>query len=186
MASGFTISFTVLALFSAVSPQQLPQPSEEHKVLAQDVGDWSITGRILMPTGFQEFKGEEKVVAIGKFWTVSHYSSDAMGGLKGSATIGFDSKTKKFEGKWVDSFMPFPTRMKGTYDPKTKKMTYETTGVGMDGKPMPGRIIVHYKSKNSHTFTMMHRDPTGQSDKMVTTMESTYTRKKSQARATKN
>ena len=48
--------------------------------------------RIHLPTG------EEKVVAIGKFWTVSHYSSDIFGGLKGSSTLGYDPKTKKFVG----------------------------------------------------------------------------------------
>ena len=49
----------------------------------------------------------------------------------------------------------------------------------MDGKPMPGQIIIHYKNENSHTFTMMHKDPTGQTDKLVKSMEMIYTRKKS-------
>ena len=55
-------------------------------------------------------------------------------------------------------------------------MTFATTSVGIDGKPVPGKIVIHYKDENSHAFTMMHQDPTGQSDKMVTTMEMTYTR----------
>ena len=143
----------------------------------KDVGAWTIKGKMLMPQGFQEFKGEEEVVAIGKFWTVSHYSSDIFGGLKGSATMGFDPRSKKFIGTWVDSFQPAVTHMKGTYDKKTETMTFATTGVGMDGKPMPGKIVIQYKDENSHTFTMMHKDPTGQSDKMVKTMEMTYTRK---------
>ncbi len=175
-------SSAVLGLTSNAASQEMPRPSEEHKVVMQDVGEWVITGKMLTPTGFQDFKGEEKVVAIGKFWTVSHYSSNAMGGLKGSATIGFDPKTKKFVGTWVDSFMPTPTRMKGTYDRKTKTMTYETVGTGMDGKPMPGRIIVHYKDAYNHTFTMLHKDPTGQSDKLVTSMEMSYSRKKKTAK----
>lgn len=172
----FAVSFAIVGLTSTAMAQQMPTPSEEHKLVMQDVGDWTIKGKMLMPTGFQNFKGEEKVVSIGKFWTVSHYSSDAMGGLKGSATMGFDPKTKKFVGTWVDSFMPAVTRMKGTYDKKTKTMTYETVGTGMDGKPMPGRIIIKHKDENSHTFTMMHKDPTGQTDDLVKTMEMTYTR----------
>jgi hypothetical protein len=56
-------------------------------------------------------------------------------------------------------------------------MTLTTTGIGMDGKPMTGKIIIQYKDENSHTFTMMHKDPTGETDKMVKTMEMAYTRK---------
>ncbi len=164
---------------SNLTAQEMPTPSEEHKLVMQDVGDWTIKGKMMMPEGMQEFKGEEKVVGIGQFWTVSHYSSDMFGGLKGSATMGYDPIAKKFVGTWVDSFQPAVTRMKGTYDKKTRTMTYETSGIGMDGKPMPGKIIIQHKDDNTHTFTMMHQDPTGQTDKMVKTMEMTYTRKTS-------
>ena len=171
-------SCVVVGLASSGSSQEMPKPSEEHKILMQDVGEWTIKGKMLTPTGFQEFQGEEKVIAIGQFWTVSNYSSNAMGGLKGSSTIGFDPKAKRFVGTWVDSFMPSPTRMKGSYDQKTKTMTYETVGMGMDGKPMPGRIIVNYKTADTHIFTMMHQDPTGQTDELVKSIEMIYTRKK--------
>ena len=159
--------------------QQMPAPSAEHEVLMKDVGEWTIEGKMITPNGFQKFKGKEKVIAIGKFWTVSEYSSDAMDGLKGSTTIGFDPATKKYVGKWVDSFQPSATQLKGTFDKKSQTMTYQTMGVGMDGKPMPGKIIIKYDNMNSHTFTMMHKDPTGQSDKLVVTMEMSYKRKAS-------
>lgn len=167
----------VICVVPKLAAQEMPTPSEEHKIVMMDVGEWTIEGKMSMPQGFQEFKGEEKVIAIGEFWTVSHYSADIFGGLKGSATIGFDPRTKQFVGTWVDSFQPAATHMKGTYDEKTKTMTYATTGIGMDGKPMPGKIVIQRKDENSHTFTMMHKDPTGQSDEMVKTMEMTYTRK---------
>ena len=167
----------MVCLTNELAAQQMPSPSAEHKILMKDVGEWTIEGKMLTPEGFQAFKGEEKVVTVGGFWTVSHYSSDIFGGLKGSCTIGYDPKTKKFVGTWVDSFQPTATRMIGTYDEKAKTMTYDTTGMGMDGKPMPGKIIVHYKSDNAHSFTMMHKDPTGQTDEMVKTMEMTYKRK---------
>ncbi|MBX2813378.1 MAG: DUF1579 domain-containing protein [Myxococcales bacterium] len=172
-----TITLSVMCLLPATAAaQDFPTPSEEHKIIMQDVGEWSFQGSMQTPEGKKEFKGEEKVVAIGEFWTVSHYSS---GGLKGSATIGFDPKTEQFVGTWVDSFQPTATRMRGTFDKKSKKMTYKTIGVGMDGKPMPGKIVVHYKDKDTHHFTVMLKDPTGQTDKLVTTMEMVYTRKTS-------
>ena len=178
--AGLVLSL-VLGLVAGATAQQMPTPSAEHKIVMKDVGDWTIKGKMLMPEGFQEFEAEEKVVAVGGFWTVSHYTSDIFGGLKGSTTLGYDPATGKFVGTWVDSFQPSATHMTGTYDEKTSTMTYDTVGVGMDGKPMPGKIIVQYTDENSHTFTMMHKDPTGQTDKMVQTMEMTYTRKGSKA-----
>ena len=177
----FALSLLLCCLAVSNVNAQFPSPSEEHKIVMRDVGEWEITGSMLMEQGNQTFKGEEKVTAVGGFWTVSHYSSDFMGGLKGSSTMGYDPQTKKFVGTWVDSFMPAPTHMKGSYDEKTKTMTYETVGTGMDGKPMPGKIVIKYIDDNSHTFTMMHKDPTGQTDKLVKTMEMKYTRKGSGA-----
>lgn len=173
------LSLVISVCWTDSADAQFPTPGEDHKLLMREVGDWTFTGKMMAPQGTMEFKGEEKVVAVGGFWTVSHYSSDFMGGMKGSATIGFDPKTKKYVGTWVDSLMPSPTQMKGTYDKEAKTMTYDTVGVGMDGKPMPGKIMIHYKDDNSHTFTMMHKDPTGQSDEMVKTMEMNYFRKNS-------
>lgn len=167
----------VFGFHSHVTAQQSPSPSEEHRIVMQDAGKWTIQGKMLLPEGFQEFKGEETVVAIGEFWTVSHYSSDVFGGLKGSSTFGFDPIAKQFVGTWVDSFQPTTTHMKGSYDKEAKTMTYATAGIGMDGKPMPGKIIIQYRSVDSRIFTMMHKDPTGKTNKMVTTMEMTYTRK---------
>ena len=180
MSKYFAVSFlfAIVLVFSASAiAQEMPTPTKEHELLMNDVGEWTIKGKMLMPNGFQEFKGKEKVVAIGKFWTVSHYSSDIFGGMTGSCTLGFDPKSKQYKGTWVDSFLPAPTKMSGTYNSEKKTMTFETMGVGMDGKPLPGKIVVVYKDKNSHTFTMKQKDPTGQTDKMVTTMEMVYTRK---------
>lgn len=173
----FSGLIALAGLSSNLFAQEMPSPTKEHKVLMQDVGEWEIEGKMLMPTGFEKFKAEEKVTAIGGFWTVSHYSADVLGGLKGSSTLGYDPETKMYVGTWVDSFQPSPTKMKGKYDAKTKTMTFETMGVGMDGKPMPGKIIIKYNDDNSHTFTMMQQDPTGQTKEMVATMEMAYTRK---------
>lgn len=161
---------------------QFPAPSEEHKIVMKDVGEWAITGKMMMPQGMIDFKGEETVTAIGKFWTVTHYKSNIFGGMTGSATLGYDPATKKYIGTWVDSFQPAATQMSGSFDEKTQTMTFDTKGIGMDGKPMAGKIIVQYKDKNSHSFTMMHQDPTGQTDEMVKTMEMNYTRKDAAAK----
>ena len=81
----------VVGMNSHVAAQQMPAPGPEHEMVLRDVGDWTIKGKMMMPQGMQDFEGEEKVVAIGGFWTVSHYSSDIFGGLKGSSTMAWMS-----------------------------------------------------------------------------------------------
>ena len=74
----------------------------------------------------------------------------------------------------MDSFGPHPTKMVGTYDADSKTMTYETMGVGMDGKPMKGKNVVVYQSDDRRLMTMYMTFP-GQ-DKMVKSMEIQYER----------
>lgn len=167
----------VTVVSSQSKAQEMPTAAPEHAVLMQDVGEWSIEGEMLMEEGFEKFKAEETVVAVGDFWTVSHYSADMFGGMKGSATMGYDPSSKSYVGSWVDSVQPSATHMKGTFDKESKTMTFETSGMGMDGNPVAGKIVVQYHDENSHTFSMMQQDPTGQTEDMVTVMKMVYTRK---------
>ena len=73
-----TLGF-VICLVPELTAQQMPTPSDEHKIVMRDVGEWNIEGKMMMEEGMQDFKAEEKVLAVGEFWTVSHYSSDMFG-----------------------------------------------------------------------------------------------------------
>ncbi|MEM7477614.1 MAG: DUF1579 family protein, partial [Planctomycetota bacterium] len=87
----------------------------------------------------------------------------------------YDAAKKKYFGTWVDSFSPNPTRMEGTYDAKSKTMTYDTTGVGMDGSPTKGKNVVFY-GKDKRTMTMYSAAPdTGE---IIKVMEIVYTKAK--------
>ena len=156
----------------------MPKPSAEHKIVMADVGTWSVKGKLFMGGSEQEFTGKETVRNVGKFWTVSNYSATMFGQpFVGSSTTGYDPKTKKFVGSWVDSMQPHATHMVGTFDKATKTMTYKTKGIGMDGKPAEGKIVVKYNDNGTRSFTMWGPDPAGGKE-MVKGMEMTYTRVK--------
>ncbi len=176
------LSLSIFALMVAgfvtqATAQEMPKPSEEHKIVMADVGMWKVKGKLFMGENASEFEGKESVTNVGGFWTVSQYSATMFGQpFRGSATMGYDPKAKKFVGTWVDSMQPHPTKMVGTYDKASKTMTFKTTGVGMDGKPAAGKIVIKY-TDDTRSFTMWGPDPAG-GDKMVKGMEMTYTRMK--------
>ena len=177
----FGLSIFALLLTSfvtqAYAQPEMPKPSEEHKIVMADVGHWKVKGTLFMGGQEQEFEGKESVTNVGGFWTVSQYSATMFGQpFRGSSTNGYDPKSKKYVGSWVDSMQPHATHMVGTYNKESKTMTFETTGVGMDGKPSKGKIVVKYKD-GAREFTMWGPDPSGGKE-MVKVMAMTYTKVK--------
>ena len=163
---------------------QFPSATEEHKILQQEEGEWTAKVKLFFgPTGPYE-KPEESTATetnsmVGPFFITSDFKAN-FGGMPftGHGVFGYDTASKKYTGMWIDSFGSTPTKMLGTFDAATKTMTYETTGMGMDGKPMKGKNVVVYSSKDSRTMTMFMQLP-GQ-DEMAKMMELTYERKKAE------
>lgn len=166
---------------TAVAKAQFPQAMPEHKIIMGEVGSWDAVVKTWMNEQGQADASVEPTVAkakevnraVGPFWVVSDFSGSFAGmDFKGHAITGFDPAKKKFVGTWVDSFTPSPMTMVGTYDEKTKTMTYETTGIGMEGTEVKGKMTVAYKGKDSRVMTSYEM----QDGKPVKMMEITYTR----------
>ena len=169
-------------LLPAPATAQIAPSSKGHEILKLESGDWNAKTKLYMtPGGIVEepevSTGKESNKMIGPFWLVSDFKG-TFGGMKftGHGTFGYDSKTKKYSGIWIDSFGPYETKMIGSYDEASKTMTYETIGIGMDGQPMKGRNVVVYHSDDKRTMTMYMTMP-GET-KMVRAMEIEYERAK--------
>ncbi len=178
------ISGALLCLFfSQIATAQFPTATEEHKLLKQDVGTWTATVKTWMGPDGQPApdaepmvtKGEEVNRMLGQFWVVSSFKGE-FGGMpfEGLGTSGYDTKTKKFVGSWVDSFSPSAMQMVGTYDKATKTLTHMTTGVGMDGQEYKGKSELVYKDENTRLLTMYEM----KDGKALRSMEILYERKK--------
>lgn len=118
------------AAFAPVLPFQEPgvQPSKEHKLILKGAGDYEGTLTWSMPGMPEPMTGPctEKVVAIGDFWTVSHFEMDFMGqAFVGSASLGFDPETQRFIGTWIDSMSHRVTHMQGDWDADKKAIVME-------------------------------------------------------------
>lgn len=175
-----TLAILLLTGNLATTNAQFPVPTEEHKILKMEEGEWTAKAKLFFgPAGPydepQESTATETNRMVGPFFVTSDFKC-SFGGVPftGHGVFGYDTAAKKYTGMWIDSFGSTPTKMTGTFDTATKTMTYETTGMGMDGKPMKGKNVVVYSSKDSRKMTMYMQLP-GQ-DEMAKMMELTYTR----------
>lgn len=179
----FIASLALLFTLSGVSTAlaQFPTATEEHQILKQEDGKWDAEITMFQgPAGPysppQKSKASESNKMIGDFWLISDFKGSFEGmEFTGRGQFGFDPQKKKYVGSWIDSFSPNATKMVGSYDKAKKTMTYETTGIGMDGNPVKGKNVVVY-GKDSRVMTMWSAAPdTGE---MIKVMEITYKRAK--------
>jgi hypothetical protein len=178
------LGVAILVALSTNGFGQVPTASQEHEILKKELGTWEATVKSYVgPTGLndepQVSTGKETNEMIGEFWLVSRFEGN-FGGMPfvGQSMMGYDAGKQKYVGNWIDSFSPNPTKMVGTYDAETKTMTYESTGVGMDGNPMKGKNVVVYEGDDRRVMTM-HMAMPGQ-DSMAKAMEIVYERAKSE------
>lgn len=179
----FSITFGLflIAFTTTDAVAQFPTASKEHEILKLEEGTWDAEMTMFMgPEGPYDppskSKAKEVNRMIGDFWIVSDFkgSFDGMP-FTGFGQFGYSAEKKKYVGTWIDSFNANATKMVGTYDAAKKTMTYETSGLGMDGNPTKGTNVVVY-GKDKRTMTMYFAAPG--SDEMVKVMEINYTRAK--------
>lgn len=176
MKSGWKLSAALgMLLVFGVSTVQAEDPKD---IMKMDVGTWNAEIKMWMP-GTDEpmmMKGVETNRMLGDLWLVSDFKGDFGGqAFEGHSLSGYDMKTEKYTGTWVDSMTPFPTKMTGEWDAETKTMTWETEGVNPEtGEMQEGKMVAKYGEKDSRTIEMWGPGPDG---KMMKMMEMTYTKK---------
>ena len=112
----------------------------------------------------------------GGLWMLSSFEGE-FGGAKfeGRGQFGFDANKGKYVGTWIDSMSPNMSLLEGSYDAKTKTMTYTGEGVGPDGKSKyTQKMVTTTKDDGSRVFTLymkMDKDE-------VKFMEITYQKRK--------
>ena len=78
---------------------------------------------------------ETNTVMPGGLWVLSKFEGD-FGGMpfEGRGQFGYDVLKKKYVGTWIDSMTPSVCVLDGSYDAKTKTMTYVGDGVDASSK----------------------------------------------------
>jgi len=175
-------SFFVVLLSNVASQAQeipeMPKPQKEHAWLKQLAGEWDSVTEVKPPDQpVMTVKGEERSRMIGEFWIVA----ENIGKMEempftGIMTLGYDSKSKKYIGTWVDSMTDYLWTYTGAVE--GKKLTLEAKGP-CPMKP-PGTMVnfketLELKGKDHKVFTSSMQEDDGSWTQMMTI---NYTRKK--------
>jgi hypothetical protein len=181
-------SRTLLRLCVVVSVLATPamaqpgaKPTDEHKILASQEGTWDATIKSFTAGPDAEpmvSKGTEVyTVMTGGLWVLSKFDGD-FGGMKfeGRGQFGYDPIKKKYVGSWIDSLSPNLSVLEGSYDPKTKTMTYVGEGIAPEGTKYTQKMVTTTKDDGSRVFTLYMK--VGEAKDEVKFMEVTYTKRK--------
>ena len=154
---------------SEQSAPPMPQPTAEHKQLAEHAGTWKVHCKFYMEPGQppMETDAKETVEMVGPFWTVSKFESSMMGApFVGRATVGYEPHNKRWISTWVDAFTPAMYVLAGSIKGDTLTMTGEAWSC-MTNSVLKHRTTEKRISKNERLFEMFCTMPDGKEIKIM-------------------
>jgi len=157
--------------------QEYMTPGDEHKMLADVVGEWE--GDITMwmdPTQPPEkYKGTAKYqLILGGRYVEGFYGGEMMGmPFEGRDISGYDKAKKVFFSFWIDNMGTGKMYLEGTYDKDSKTLNLAGEETDMMGNKMKVREVIKTIDKD-HSIFEMYMDM-GQGE--MKSMEIKYTRK---------
>lgn len=153
----------VIVVVSILGASAMAQPgtkaTDEHKVLARYEGTWDGTVKSFAAGPDAEpmvsKATEVNTVLPGGLWMVSKFDGD-FGGMKfeGRGQFGYDPAKKKYIGSWIDSLSPTMSILEGSYDPKTRTMTYTGDGTSAEGIKYTQKMVTTTRDDGSRVFTL--------------------------------
>ncbi len=163
---GLMAAVGVLKAQDDAPPIPMTPVQPEHKLLEQFVGQWEGESEVTMTPGQppMKVKGSESARMIGGFWMVAEHQT-TFGEMKFTAimTLGYDPKTKKYIGTWIDSVMNHMWKYEGTVDETGKIFTLLAEG------PNPAapngvstyRDVFEFKTPDHKVLTSSVQTPDG-------------------------
>lgn len=114
-------------------------PGDMHKMLATQNGEWDAEVSMWMQPGAPPTKSAavaKNEMILGGRYQMSKNSGTMMGmPFEGMSVVGYDNVKKMFVSSWVDNFGTGMMYMEGTWDDKTKTITFK----GKSTDPMMGK-----------------------------------------------
>jgi uncharacterized protein DUF1579 len=158
--------------------QEYMTPSDMHKMLAKDEGEWKADITMWMDPKAPPTKstGSNSVKMImGGRYQESRFKGDFMGmPMEGVGTVAYDNGRKVFISTWYDNMGTGLMYMEGKYDPATKSILFE--GDGYDpttGKNCKMREVYKYIDDKTQVMEM-YNTPAGGTE--VKSMEIKFTK----------
>lgn len=158
------------------------EPQEQHRWLAQLVGDWRFESEA--PAGQGEppcqSSGTERVRPLGALWILCEGEGDMPGGgmARMLMTLGYDPGRGVFVGNWIGSMMTHMWIYEGRLDAGQRVLTLDTTGPSFkgDGQTARYRDVITLVGQDERTLTSFSLQEDGSWHQFMTT---TYRRQAS-------
>jgi hypothetical protein len=154
-------------------------PGDMHKMLASEAGSWTTESSMWMdpsaPPEKSTGSAEIKMAYGGRYQTSVHKGTIMGQPFEGTATVGYNNASKKFESTWMDNMGTGVMYSTGDYDAASKSITFSGRCVDpMTGKEKTFREIYTIVDDNTRKMEMFDTDPSGKEYK---SMEMTMKRK---------
>jgi hypothetical protein len=168
--------------FAAAQPT--PKPGKPHELLARDAGTWDCDVKMFLGgpgAPASEFKGVEinKLVSGGLYLQSSfEFSMGDRGKFEGHSLMGYNPRTKRYVGTWVDNFTSVPSEINGEYDEKSKTLTITSTVVDTQGNEMKSKNTTKWLDDSKKEFAAFLLVNAGGQDMEIKLMEMTATKRK--------
>ncbi|RJP62222.1 MAG: DUF1579 domain-containing protein [Ignavibacteriales bacterium] len=158
--------------------QDYMTPGEMHKILANNIGEWTAEITMWMDPSQPPTKSEgtsvTEALLDGRYFQTK-YTGMIMGmPMNGISLEGYDNAKKTFFSTWIDNMGTGIMLLEGTYDEASKTINYKGTSTDPTGKEVKVREVVKIIDKDNTLFEMY----TEQDGKETKSMEIKYTRKK--------
>jgi hypothetical protein len=179
----------ILAVIVAVSSLQLsaqepaaPQPTDAHKIFAEDAGTWDAVVKSYHqgPKGpATESKGVEtnELVSGGMYSRTTFKYTMRDREFEGHGLFGYDPRSKEYTGLWVDNFTSIPTQLKGKYDAQQKTLTLTGAVVDGAGNEIKQKQVYKYVDGKTKTLTLFILVEIGGRTREIKIMEMTATKR---------
>ena len=157
LAFGLLCAITTNALSQGLPN---PKPSEEHKVLAKEVGTWDCEIRSYFQGPEQPptvTKGvETNKLVSGDMYLQTTFTGEIGGRqFEGHSLLGYDPHKKKYVGTWADNFTVAPSQVTGTYDKELNTFTALSSVYDEQSKQeLKQKQVTKWEGENKKVFTI--------------------------------
>lgn len=161
----------------------IPKPGKAQNILAKDVGAWDCEVKIFVkgPQGPpSESKGVEvnRLVSGGLHLQTTFKCRILDQQFEGHGLMGYDSRSKKYIGTWVDNFSTTPAQLTARYDEKTNTLTVLSTVVDGSGKELQQKQVTTWIDASKKKFEIFLVIEAGDKKIDIKLMEMTATKRK--------
>lgn len=136
-------------------------PGEIHQMLARSVGTWDCQITMWMEPGTQPTTSHAEAkyeMILGGRYLQATTSGDYSGmPFQGVSLTGYDNSKKRFVNTWIDNMGTGIMYLIGTWDDRTKSITY--TGTMVDpgsGKDLPLKEVLTFVDEKTQRMEMFY------------------------------